>query len=62
VKEAGVKVLRPDTEPFAEKVQPLYERYKDQEEVYHYIQRIQEAADTLGALPDTSELALQRPE
>ena len=62
VKEAGVKVIRPDTEPFAEKVQPLYERYKDQEEVYHYIQRIQEAADTLGALPDTSELALQRPE
>lgn len=62
VKEAGVEVIRPDTEPFAEEVQPLYDQYEDQEEVHHYIQRIQAAADTIEAVRDTSGLALQRPE
>jgi tripartite ATP-independent transporter DctP family solute receptor len=40
VKAAGVEVLHPDKEPFAEKVQSLYQDYKDDEEVYELIQRI----------------------
>lgn len=62
VKEAGVTVIRPDPEPFAEKVRPMYKRYRDQEQVYHYIQRIQNAArDTVKAPSDTSDIAAKTP-
>jgi len=62
VKEAGVTIIRPDTEPFAEKVRPMYEQYRDQEQVYHYIQRIQDAAqDTVETPPDTSGIATKAP-
>lgn len=41
VKAAGVQVTTPDKEPFAKLVEPLYETYKDEPEVYTLIQRIQ---------------------
>lgn len=41
VKAAGVTITYPDKEKFAEKVEPMYERYKGQPEVYDLIQRIQ---------------------
>ena len=40
VKEAGVEVTYPDKAPFAEKVAPLYEAYRDEPEIYKLIQRI----------------------
>ncbi len=40
VKEAGVKVLHPDKEPFRKKVEDIYENYKDDPEVYSLIKRI----------------------
>lgn len=40
VKEAGVTVIYPDKEPFAEKVQGIYDSYKDDELLYDLIQRI----------------------
>lgn len=45
VTAAGVEVTRPDKEPFAKLVEPLYETYKDEPAVYSLIQRIQ-AAET----------------
>lgn len=41
VKAAGVEVIHPDKEPFAKLVEPLYETYKDEPEVYSLIQQIQ---------------------
>lgn len=41
VKAAGVTVTYPDKTKFAEKVEPLYDTYKNQPEVYDLIQRIQ---------------------
>ncbi len=41
VQKAGVKINYPNKEPFIEKVQPLLESYKDNEEIYSYIKRIQ---------------------
>jgi tripartite ATP-independent transporter DctP family solute receptor len=41
VKAAGVTVTYPDKTKFAEKVEPLYDTYKSQPEVYDLIQRIQ---------------------
>ena len=41
VKEAGVEVIRPDKEPFREKVQPVYESFKDRPKLYSLIQKIQ---------------------
>ncbi|MDX5436210.1 MAG: TRAP transporter substrate-binding protein [Pontibacter sp.] len=40
VKKAGVIVTKPDKEPFAKLVEPLYESYKSEPEVYSLIQRI----------------------
>ncbi len=40
VKEAGVTVIYPDKEPFAEKVEDIYEMYKEDEVLYDLIQRI----------------------
>lgn len=41
VKAAGVKINYPDKSPFAEKVADIYERYKDDPEIYELIQQIQ---------------------
>lgn len=40
VKEAGVKVNRPDKRKFEEQVRPIYENYRDEPEVYQLIQDI----------------------
>lgn len=42
VKEAGVQVIRPNKKKFADRVEPLYEEYRDEEEVYNLIERIKE--------------------
>jgi tripartite ATP-independent transporter DctP family solute receptor len=39
---AGVEIIRPDTEPFAEQVASMYETYRDRPRVYELIRRIQE--------------------
>jgi len=41
VKAAGVKINYPDKSPFADKVAGIYERYKDDPEIYELIQQIQ---------------------
>ena len=43
VKAAGVIVSTPDKAPFAKMVEPMYETYKDEPEVYSLIQRIRAA-------------------
>ena len=40
VQKAGVRVFHPDKEPFIEVVQPMFERYRNQPEIYELIQRI----------------------
>lgn len=40
VREAGVTVIRPDKEPFAEKVEPLLESYSDNKKIYDLMNRI----------------------
>ncbi|WP_339651974.1 TRAP transporter substrate-binding protein [uncultured Maribacter sp.] len=42
VQKAGVKIFRPDKSLFAEKVQSIYEGYKDDVEIYPLIKQIQE--------------------
>lgn len=42
VQEAGVEVIYPDKEPFVEKVEPLYEAYRDNPELYEIIEAIRE--------------------
>ncbi len=41
VKAAGVQINYPDKSPFAERVEDIYERYKDDPEIYELIQQIQ---------------------
>jgi TRAP-type C4-dicarboxylate transport system substrate-binding protein len=41
VQKAGVKVIRPDKTLFQAKVHSMYEDYKDVNDVYSFIQRIQ---------------------
>ncbi len=41
VQEFGVEVIYPDKTPFAEKVTPLYEAYRDEPALYELIQQIQ---------------------
>ena len=41
VQKAGVKINRPDKEPFIQKVQPFLETYKNNDVIYSYIKRIQ---------------------
>lgn len=43
VKKAGVIVSVPDKEPFSELVEPLYETYRNEPEVYSLIKRIEAA-------------------
>jgi tripartite ATP-independent transporter DctP family solute receptor len=40
VKKAGVTISYPDKEPFARKVEPIYEMFRDDEEIFGLIQRI----------------------
>ena len=40
VEQAGVSVTYPDKEPFAKKVEPLIESYRDNESIYDLIIRI----------------------
>lgn len=54
VKEEGIKVIRPDKEPFREKVQPVYESFKDRPELYSLIQEIQEIGSESNQ-PDTTQ-------
>jgi tripartite ATP-independent transporter DctP family solute receptor len=42
VQEAGVKINYPDKEPFARKVEPLLESYRDNKKIYDLITRIKE--------------------
>lgn len=42
VQKAGVEIFRPDKTLFAEKVQPIYESYKDDPEIYPLIKQIQQ--------------------
>ena len=42
VKKAGVQIITPDKELFSEKVGGLYEAYKENEEVYEIIKKIQQ--------------------
>ena len=41
VKKAGVTIIYPDKEPFAEKVKPMYEMFRDQPRIYDLMKRIQ---------------------
>jgi tripartite ATP-independent transporter DctP family solute receptor len=41
VKKAGVEIIYPDKEPFAEKVSGIFENYRSEPEIYDLIQRIQ---------------------
>jgi len=40
VQKAGVEVIRPDKQPFVEKIQSLYEEYKKKPEIYNLLQEI----------------------
>lgn len=40
LKEGGVEVIRPPTEPFAERVLPMHDAFRDQPQVHELIQRI----------------------
>lgn len=42
VEKAGVEIIRPDKAPFVEKVEAIFESYKDDEEIYPLIKKIQE--------------------
>ncbi len=42
LKKEGVSITYPDKKPFSEKVQKMYEGFKNQPTVYSYIKRIQE--------------------
>lgn len=42
VEKAGVQILRPDKTLFAEKVQPIFESYKDDADIYPLIKQIQQ--------------------
>lgn len=50
VKAAGVIVSTPDKEPFAKMVEPMYETYRNEPEVYSLIQRIRAAENKPAAL------------
>lgn len=46
VQNAGIEVIYPDKAPFLERLQPLYDQYKNEsEELKQFIERIQELAD-----------------
>lgn len=43
VQKAGVQIIRPDKRLFSEKVQGIYDQYKNDEEMYGLIQKIQDS-------------------
>jgi len=46
VQNAGVEIIYPDKAPFVERLQPLYDQYKNEsEELKQFIERIQDLAD-----------------
>ncbi len=45
VKEAGVTIIYPDKKPFAEKVQPMLESYRDKPDLYRLITEIRNVED-----------------
>lgn len=46
-REAGIEIIRPDKQPFMEKVEPMYEEYRRQEpEFFKLIERIRSVNDT----------------
>jgi tripartite ATP-independent transporter DctP family solute receptor len=49
VKKAGVEVTYPDKEPFAKMVEPLFESFRNEPEVYALIKRIQGAEENAVA-------------
>lgn len=42
LKKAGVEIVYPDKTPFMEKIEPMFESFKDNENIYPLIQRIKE--------------------
>jgi len=42
VKKAGVEINYPDKQPFIDKVQPIFESYRNHPEIYSFIKRIRE--------------------
>lgn len=50
VKEAGVEIIIPDKEPFAKLVEPMYEGYRSEAEVYALIQEIKAVGDDKSAM------------
>ncbi|MFC6998934.1 TRAP transporter substrate-binding protein [Rufibacter roseus] len=57
VKKAGVEVSYPDKEPFSKLVEPLYETYRNEPEVYSLIKRI-EAAEKAPAQSEATSHTL----
>lgn len=53
VEKAGVTITRPEKSSFSDKVEPMYEQYKEEPEVYDLIQRIQ-AVETEEAAPEVN--------
>ena len=41
VRKAGVEIIRPEKEPFAQRAEKVYRQYQDDEELYGVIQQIQ---------------------
>ncbi|GAB3822019.1 hypothetical protein GCM10028895_25450 [Pontibacter rugosus] len=46
VTKAGIEIIRPDKEAFSKLVEPMYQGYKSEPEVYELIQRIKAAETT----------------
>lgn len=60
VKEAGVEIIYPDKEPFAELVEPLYESYRSEPEVYELIYRIKNSSSS-DSLSNSSKVITNEP-
>ena len=60
VKKAGVQVTDPDKEPFSKLVEPLFESFRGEPEVYSLIQRI-EAAEVAPAQSEAVTITPQAP-
>jgi tripartite ATP-independent transporter DctP family solute receptor len=55
IKDAGVTVSTPDKAPFAKLVEPMYESFKNEPEVYALIQRIRNAGSKQEAIVSVSK-------
>jgi tripartite ATP-independent transporter DctP family solute receptor len=51
VAEAGIEILHPDKEPFAEAVAPLIEEYRSEAKVYPWIERIRALGREMESAP-----------